>query len=189
MSNKKDSKSNISEDQILVKAAKKNPRAFSHLYNKYYDQIFIFIYKRMENVDACGDLCSQVFLKAMSNLGRYKDQGFPFSSWLYRIAINEVNQFYRDNKRAIRTVSIEKAQVQLMAEEIGDGVQLEEALSALEAVMENLDEPSLTLIEMRFFDQKSFKEIGEILGISDGNAKIRTYRVLDQLKKELGKKQ
>ena len=149
------------------------------------NDVFVFIYKRMESDSACGDVCSQVFLKAMANLHRYEDGGFPFSSWLYRIAVNEVNQFFRDHKNAIRAVSLDKAQVQYIADEMGEGVELEEALQALESVLESLDEPSLTLIEMRFFDQKSFREMGEILGISEGNAKIKTYRVLDKLKKEL----
>ena len=173
------------EDATLVRAAQKDRRAFSQLYEKYYEQIFLFIYKRMESDAACGDVCSQVFLKALANLHRYEDRGFPFSSWLYRIAINEINQYFRDHKNAIRAVSLDKAQVQFIADEIGNGVELEEALQALQTVLDQLDESSLTLIEMRFFDQKSFKEMGQVLGISEGNAKIKTYRVLEKLKKEL----
>jgi RNA polymerase sigma-70 factor (ECF subfamily) len=169
----------------LISAAKKDRRAFAALYDKYYEQIFLFVYKRMESQESCGDVCSQVFLKAMTHLHQYEDRGFPFSSWLYRIAINEVNQYFRNNKKAIRAVSIDHAQVQFIADEMGDGVEVERALQALEAVLDDLDEPSLTLIEMRFFDQKSFKEMGQILGISEGNAKIKTYRVLEKLKIEL----
>lgn len=183
-----DSSITNNEAQIIA-AAKKDRRAFAALYDKYYDQIFLFVFKRMESEATCADLCSQVFLKALTNIHKYEDRGFPFSSWLYRIAINEVNQYFRNNHKAIRAVSIDHAQVQFIADEMGDGVEVERALQALEAVLDDLDEPSLTLIEMRFFEQRSFKEMGQILGITEGNAKIKTYRVLDKLKNELLKKQ
>ena len=175
-------------DAELVAVAKRDSRAFGVLYERYYDRIFVFVYKRVETEELAADLSANVFLTAMTHLNKYEDRGFPFSSWLYRIAINEVNQFYRKNKRAIRVVSIDRTNVGYMTEEAGSKAELELALQGVEAVLSTLDEPSLALVEMRFFDQKSFKEIGEILGISEGNAKIKTYRVLEKLKMKLSPK-
>ena len=177
------------DDAQAVLRAQKDPSAFSWLYNKYHEQIFIFIYKRVETEEIAADICSNTFLNAMQHIGKYEDRGFPFSSWLYRIAINEVNQFFRKNKRAVRTVSIERDHAVAIAEESDDAMELEMVLQNLESVLATIDEPLLALIEMRFFDQKSFKEIGKILGISEGNAKIKTYRALDKLKKKLTKKE
>ncbi len=179
---------NQKTDAELVAVAKRDSRAFGVLYERYYDRIFVFVYKRVETEELAADLSANVFLTAMTHLNKYEDRGFPFSSWLYRIAINEVNQFYRKNKRAIRVVSIDRTNVGYMTEEAGSKAELELALQGVEAVLSTLDEPSLALVEMRFFDQKSFKEIGEILGISEGNAKIKTYRVLEKLKMKLSPK-
>ena len=78
--------SNQAEDAELVAKAKKDMKYFEVLYRKYYSQIFKFVRKRVANADLVNDITSQVFLKAMLNIEKYKHQGFPFSSWLYRIA-------------------------------------------------------------------------------------------------------
>lgn len=180
-------KKHTDSDEQLIATAKRDRRAFSVLYEKYYEQIFLFIFKRVETEALAADLCSQVFLQAMNRLPQFEYRGHPFSSWLYRIAINEVNGYFRKNKRAVRVVSMDRVNAERISDESGMDVELEEMLSAMESVLGELDEPSLCLIEMRFFDQKSFKEMGAILGITEGNAKVKTYRVLEKLKKRLTK--
>jgi RNA polymerase sigma-70 factor (ECF subfamily) len=85
----------------FIQKAKENKQFFGFLYEKYYEQIFVFIFKKLQDEDITGEVCSLTFLKAMSNLEKYEDRGFPFSSWLYRIASNEVNQYFRKNKKNI----------------------------------------------------------------------------------------
>ena len=58
----------------------------------------------------------------------------------------------------------------------------------LATAIAELDEDDLQLVEMRFFEKRAFKEIGEILEITENNAKVRLYRVLERLKKILTKK-
>ncbi len=89
----------INEDIEIINAAKQNMHNFSFLYDKYYVPVYRFIYNRVENMEVATDLCSQTFLKAMSGLVHYKIMGLPFSSWLFKIARNEINQHYRTKKR------------------------------------------------------------------------------------------
>lgn len=180
-------KKHADSDEALIARAQRDRAAFSALYEKYYEQIFLFIFKRVETEALAADLTSQVFLQAMSRLHQFEYRGFPFSSWLYRIAINEVNQYFRKNKRAVRVVSLDRVDAERISDESGMDAELEALLTGMEAVLAELEEASLCLIEMRFFDQKSFKEMGEILGITEGNAKVKTYRVLEKLKKRLAK--
>ncbi|MEM7039231.1 MAG: sigma-70 family RNA polymerase sigma factor, partial [Bacteroidota bacterium] len=93
-----------------IEAAKKEPARFGVLYERYYKQIYLFVFKRCGDQDAAGDICSQVFMKAMLNIKKYQYKGVPFSAWLYRIASNEVNQHFR-NKKGDRTISMEKSQI------------------------------------------------------------------------------
>ena len=53
----------------------------------------------------------------------------------------------------------------------------------MDIIGQELPEDELQLIEMRFFEKRSFKEIGEILEITENNAKVKTYRILEKLKK------
>ena len=70
---------------MQIEAAKRDATNFGPIYNKYYKQIFGYIYQRMEDKDVAFDVTSQVFLKALTNLHKYEFKGVPFASWLYRI--------------------------------------------------------------------------------------------------------
>ncbi|MBK8566423.1 MAG: sigma-70 family RNA polymerase sigma factor [Saprospiraceae bacterium] len=171
----------IQDEWSIVQAAQANPAAFRPLYDKYFEAIFQFIYNRTQNEEVSADINSQVFLKAMQRLGDYTFKGVPFSAWLYRIASNEVAQWYRQNKR-LRVVSVEETNLASMFEEVFED-DLERYRPYLISALDELKEADLEIVEMRFFEQRPFKEIAEVLNITESNAKVRTYRVLERLKK------
>ncbi|MBL7930606.1 MAG: sigma-70 family RNA polymerase sigma factor [Bacteroidia bacterium] len=143
---------------------------------------FLFILKRVESEEIAADITSQVFLKALSNLSKYKNMGFPFSSWLFRIARNEIYDLHQKNKVNM-VVSIENDGILNMISEIGASEKQDHQFLYL--ALEKLEENEIELIEMRFFENRAFKEIGEILDITENNAKVRTYRTLEKLKQIL----
>lgn len=174
----------LSEKNLII-LAKKDSQFFAPIYKKYHEQIYRFVYQRMDREEDAEDITSQVFLKALINLGKYKFQGHPFSSWLYKIALNEVNQYYRKNKNQ-RVINIQSEQdLKVIVEEAGCEEYDNEKKKALLNGLADLKEEKLALIEMRFFEKRSFKEIAEILGITENNAKVRTYRVLEEMKKNM----
>src|SRR5688572_29321991 len=103
----------------LIKLAQADPKKFAPLYDKYYKQIFLFIYRRTDNEDTCADITSQVFLKAVLNLPKYEFKGVPFSAWLYRISSNEINQYFRNHKNK-RCISIEDSGIEKLTHEISE---------------------------------------------------------------------
>lgn len=166
-----------------IQAAQRQPAQFRILYNRYYEPIFRFVFRRCAEEALAADLCSQVFLKAMQKLGGYQFKGVPFSAWLYRIASNEVAQHFRTAQKN-RVVSVEDAKLGDMIDEMGD--ESNEALKeALIPALDSLKEGDLQLIELRFFEERPFKEIADILEITESNAKVKTYRILERLKKRL----
>ena len=171
----------LNEENRLVNAAKQNPERFEPLYNRYYEQIFRFIYQRIDDKETAFDLASQVFLKALTNLHKYEFRGVPFGSWLYRIAQNEVYEAHRQHK-ANRTIHIDSVNAMSMLDEI-EGEHDEELFELLKKVLPELPEEDYQMIEMRFFEKRSFREIGEILGITENNAKVKGHRTLEKLKK------
>lgn len=170
-------------EQEMVEAAKKRPEAFEPLYKKYFEPVYRFVYQRLDDMDTAKDITQQVFINAMVNLTKYEYRGLPFSSWLYRIAINELNKFFNKNK-AHRTLNIETEGLDEMIEEMQED-RFEEYYPQLEKAMVDMEPENLSLIEMRFFEKRSFKEIGEILDITENNAKVRLYRLLDKIKNVL----
>jgi RNA polymerase sigma-70 factor (ECF subfamily) len=165
---------------LQIESAKADPDEFAVLYEKYYKQIYVFIYRRTGQEAVCADLCSLTFLKAMLNLGKYVDRGLPFSAWLFRIALNEVNMFHRKTK-SDRCVSIDSKGVHNLISESGETLGKDEHKLLL-AALTRLPESEMQLIELRFFEERPFAEVAEITGITENNAKVKVYRILSKLK-------
>ncbi len=186
MSSHHKSDKEIQQELQLIEAAKENPARFGVLYDKYYKSIFVFIYRRTDDEELTADITSQVFLKALINIKKYEYKGVPFSAWLFRIAFNEINMYFRKNN-AQRVVSLSQNGIIQIAQE----AELEENTEGIKQMMnavKQLDALELQLIELRFFEKHSFAEVGEIVGITENNAKVKVYRILDKLKKVLSKK-
>lgn len=171
----------LANEKNLIEAAKLNPAMFAGLYDKYYEQIFRFVYQRMDDKEQAFDVTQQVFVKAMEKLPKYEFKGVPFASWLYRIASNEVIDLFRKEK-AYRTVNIDSVNVYGIMEEMQES-KIDELHDKIVSIISDLPEEELQMIEMRFFEKRSFKEIAEILEMTENNAKVKTYRILDKLKK------
>jgi len=169
------------QEEQQIRLAQKDVNAFGPLYDAHFNTIFGFIFKRTRNQPLTGELTSIVFMKAMNSLPKYKITGAPFSSWLIRIALNEIRQYHR---RTNKTTSVPLNETDLIAvyEELDEKQDKERNLEALLSGLNQLDDEAATYIELRFFEGRSFKEMAEILGISADNAKVRTYRVLKQLR-------
>lgn len=170
----------LEEEQGWIRQAQKDPSSFGPLYKMYHEQIFRYIYQRMDDEDLAFDVTSQVFMKAMKNLHRYEYRGVPFASWLYRIAKSELYQAFRD-KKAERTVNVESVHIFDMAEEMDEDTN-ESNKKKIYQCLSKLKENDMQLIEMRFFEKRSFKEIGDILELTENNAKVKTFRALEKLK-------
>lgn len=176
----------LHEEHLIIEAAKENPDHFAPLYDKYYKQIFGYLYQRMEDKDTAFDLTAQVFLKALTNIGRYEYKGVPFASWLYRIAHSELMQLFREQKNK-RAINADIGDLRFICEE-AEEFYLEEYIPALKKAISELEEDDLQMVELRFFEKRAFKEIGEIMNITENNAKVRMYRILERLKKTLTSK-
>jgi len=171
----------LQKEHQWVLQAQKKPEKFAPLYNKYYEQIFRYVYQRMDNKEVAFDVTSQVFLKALNNIHKYEYRGVPFASWLYRIAKSEVYQSYRD-KKAKRTVNVESFQLFELIEDLEEDKTNENRRLLLD-ILSHLDAVEVEMIELRYFEKRSFREIGEILDLTENNAKVKAHRIVKKMKK------
>lgn len=172
-----------------IQVAQGNPVMFRPLYDRYYEPIFRYIHRRTLDESLSADICSEVFFKAMQKLDKYEFKGVPFSAWLYRIASNEITQHFRNTQKN-RTVSVETTALPEIMEEMGDleSIEQHQFREALIPCLNKLKPKDLEIIELRFFEQRPFKEIADLLDITESSCKMRTYRVLERLKKLILKK-
>jgi len=171
----------LQQERDIIERSRNDPRAFGELYEKYFERIFNYVYRQTDDEDLAGDLSSQTFINALNNLSRYEYRGVPFSAWLYKIASNEVNKHYRKNKGK-KVFSLEEVRVKELIES-SDMEWDDEQVQQLVQFMKDLPTDMLQVLELRFFEDKDFKEIAFILDITESGAKMRTYRALDKLRR------
>lgn len=170
----------LNDEQELIALAKSDPRHFAPLYEKYHEQIFRYIDQRMDDRELAYDVTSQVFLKAIKNIHKFEYRGVPLGSWLYRIAKSELNQAFR-NRKAKRAINIDKTHVATFMEVFKEE-ENELNRKRLFDALDKLKDVDLQLIELRYFEDRPYREIGEILAIKENNAKVKTFRALEKLK-------
>jgi RNA polymerase sigma-70 factor, ECF subfamily len=177
------SEEEIRQEYEAIDQAKQNPSAFGPLYEKYFNRIFNFIYTQTDDEALTADLCSQTFLIALGNVSKFQFRGVPVSAWFYRIASNEVNKHFRKLKTH-KVYSLEEVRLrELFSREEEEYSQ--ETIDKLLELMKELPSEMLEVLQLRFFEDKDFKEIAFILEITESGAKMRAYRALDRLRKTI----
>ena len=172
-------------DQTLVARAKTSKEAFGALYQRYVERIYNYIYYRTGNVEDAEDLTARTFQRAMKHLPNYKDQGVPFTAWLYRIARNLVANHHRDTGRRtmIALDDIEHWHVgESSPERLIQAIENEDELLA---AIRRLPRDRQELLLLKFLDRMSNSDIGAILGRSEGAVKSLYHRTLLVLREEL----
>lgn len=173
----------LEEERRLIEKAKKNPERFLVLYDKYFDQIYRYIFRRTGgDKDVTHDIASQTFLDALSHLKKFTWQGFPFSSWLYKIAHNNVIKWYRKSGRN-KYMPIEEARK--LSDENQDQKALTEnniAQNQINEMMSHLEEDEREILRLKYYEGVSNVEIAEIMGLSVTNVGVKVFRTLKKAK-------
>lgn len=171
----------LTDENSIIEKSQLDPVYFKPLYEKYFKRIFLFVHRRIGDKSTTADVTSQIFLKALMNLKKYEPRGLPFSAWLFRIAVNECNNFFRKTKRE-RLVSIDSPAVITLFEDLSAEHDANALYEKLPRLLHKLSSDELQIIELRYFERRPFREVGDILGITENYAKVRVYRVLDKMR-------
>lgn len=164
----------------MIEAAQRDPARFADLYDIYFDRIYAYVARRVVSRAETEDLVSEVFHKALANLRRFEWQGAPFSAWLFRIAANEIADL---SERIGRERMIEA----LAEGEEGDQEEAQDRSKVL-ALMRELPVDQRRVLELRFMEEKSTREVADVLGRSEGAIKQLQFRGLESLRTRIGGK-
>lgn len=169
------------EDDILKNAIRGEASAFGLLYKHYQPKIYRFIYFKVGRREEAEDLTHQVFLKAWQNIENFKPRGFPFGSWLYRMARNQVIDSYRTKKGDI---SIDDIDPEAFAgsNEINDQLDRDLDVQAVRNAILKLKPEHQDVIIMRFVEDYSTKEVAFALKKSEGSIKLLQHRAMEKLR-------
>jgi RNA polymerase sigma-70 factor (ECF subfamily) len=167
-------------DRLVEETQKGNTKAFGEIYDVYYGQIHKYVYYKVSS-DHVDDVVGSVFIKAWSNIKKYRKGAFPFSSWLFRIAHNAVIDHYRTNKEFYELeekIADESMSPQLFAEKQLNGERVHHALRKLSS---NYQE----VILLKYMQDLSNKEIAKALNTNETNIRTMQFRALKKLREVL----
>jgi len=184
-----------SEEAILVRRVQaKDEMAFKEIVERYQTKVFSIIYGILRNHNDAEDIAQQVFVKAYFSLKRF-DQRAAFSTWLYKITVNECWDLLR--KRKVRPLVYESDLSEEQARQFGatderasEEPDISEKLVVRQRVqnlMAGLDERDRTMLILKEVEGFAVEEIAEILGLNANTVKVRLFRarrrVVNQAKK------
>jgi RNA polymerase sigma-70 factor (ECF subfamily) len=173
------------QERLLVERAQSDPLAFSVLYDLYADRVYNYIYQRTGNHGDAEDLTARTFLRAFVHLQGYQFRGIPFSAWLYRIAHNAMANWHRDSHRH-QMVSLDIVADHGRDEERPEDVaEAREERKALLEAMRLLPAERQQLLILKFSDELTNAQIGQIMERTEGAIKSLYHRTLLELRREL----
>lgn len=169
----------MDEQQLINALRSKDTRrkAFSQLVSLYSEKLYWtarHIVGTHENAD---DVVQNSFIKVWNNLDDYRGDA-KLSTWLHRIVVNESLDYLRKEKKHSDDTDIEESHG-VFADEFFDG---NEADRLLREAMETLPEAQRTVFAMKYYEDKPYKEISQILGTSEGGLKANYHHAVEKIK-------
>lgn len=170
------------DESELVERAKSDPEAFGLLYDRHVGDIYSFVCARLHNGPAAEDVTAEVFISALRAMPRYRNEGRPFSCWLFRIAANGVASYYRRNQVCVE-----------VSEELPDQAASVEAtvlrsleLAGLWKLIRQLPPQQQEAMRLRFQEDRTARDAARIMRKSEAAVKLLIYRAVSRLRLELG---
>jgi RNA polymerase sigma factor (sigma-70 family) len=168
-------------DRSAVEAARRDPAAFEALYRKYVAQVYNFAFYELRDRHAAEDLTAQVFLRALAGLPRFREQeaggGSSFRVWLFQIARNALANERRQARRHPSAALDEALALQAGDDPLAAAAQRDQVERALAAI-DRLPADRRRALVLRFVDELSTREIGQVLGRSEAATRVLIHRSL-----------
>jgi RNA polymerase sigma-70 factor, ECF subfamily len=164
------------DDRLRIEDAQRDPSRFGELYEENFYRVYAYIARRVRGRHQAEDLTADVFREALAGLGRFEWQGAPFVAWLLRIASRAVADHYKRSARESGQPVDDLARV--VPQEIERHVILFQ-------LVDRLPLAQARVIRLRFVEQKSIKEIAQVLGRSEGAVKQLQLRAIENLRAQM----
>jgi RNA polymerase sigma-70 factor (ECF subfamily) len=167
-----------------LQSRKGKDRAFSELLDIYQERIYWHVRKMVHSHEDANDILQNAFVRVYRSIEKFEGKS-SLLTWIYRIAYNESLRFLEKEKKR-RYQSLEEVSVyqlgKLMESEYFNGDELHQRLLM---IVENLTEKQRRVFQMKYFDDLSFREISEILEISESTLKSAYYTAVKTIEEKI----
>ncbi|QPC82006.1 sigma-70 family RNA polymerase sigma factor [Phototrophicus methaneseepsis] len=173
----------LNDEAQLIQAAVYQPEAFRRLYRHYYPRVFAYVAARVGRKQDAEDITATIFMRVVSALPGFNDRGpGSFAGWLFRIASNEVAQFYRNQHRSSNVPLDELPDLPSHALTPDDVISRKELFKQLHAQIQTLSPRRQEVVTLRFFAGLRNQEIAVVLGLDERTVASHLVRALNDLK-------
>ena len=186
---------NPEQAKELIRQCRTDPAAFGEVFDLWYKPVFGYIMRRTADYDLSKDIAAETFLKAFLKINTFQWRGIRLSAWLFRIATNELNQYYRSSKYKPQSLQqlLENPQMEKLLHKQDDDERevMEKELQSfndynqIRTNLLKLDLKYQEVIALRYFEQKTNPEISAILDKNEGTIKSLLSRGLEKLRNML----
>lgn len=173
----------LREELRVIELSKVNPKHFEFIYMSHFASIYSYIKSAVADKSIAADLTQDVFYSALRNLGKFKHIEFGIRPWLFGIANNALRMFFRKTKKVMYLPLDD-----IKLDEFHDGNQEYELKERRDIVAKFLSQLSIEeqeFIQLRFVAECSFKEIAISMELSEEACKMRFYRLLEKIRKQI----
>ena len=177
-------------DYVLLRKAldQNDQKAYAELMSLYRDSIYIMLMKIVKNSDDAEDLTLETFGKAFRYLDKYTPQ-YAFSTWLFRIAVNNSIDYIRHKNNSPQCVEEDISSTTMLIDRSPSTstptpeqeVMDKQRVQMLQLAVEQLPEKYRKVVELRYYQELSYDEIAQELGLSLSNVKIQLMRAKNML--------
>lgn len=169
------------ETHIIHKILNGETSLYEYFLDKYSQQVFVLIVRIVENQEDAEELTQDTFLKAFEHLSSFKAES-SFSTWIYRIAYNTAISATRKKKQEL-FVADESILANLSEQQVDDALndESEERMERLNEALGKLSAEERALVSLFYYEERPMSDIALILGITEGNVKVKLHRIRKKL--------
>jgi RNA polymerase sigma factor (sigma-70 family) len=171
----------LSDNSLMIKVRDGDVDKLGLLFERYKRPLYGFFYGMNRDAELCEDLVQNVFVRILKYRYLFRGEG-DFKTWMFHIARNVNHDHFRKNKINAKD-SLENWEERLGSpENRSTQFQAEEEMLLLSMAMDKLPEDKREVLLLSKYEEKKYKEIGEILGCSESAVKVKVFRALQELK-------
>lgn len=165
------------DERLLIEAAQRDPTCFAALYEANFDRVYAFVARRVPSREEAEDVTAEVFHQALASLAGFEWQGTPFAAWLIGVASHLIARRWQ---RATGHIEVPAEELETIG--VPDHAERQALLAQL---VNRLPDDQRLVIQRRFVDQKSVREIAQELGRSEGAIKQLQFRAIETLRNQV----
>lgn len=171
----------LTDNALMLKVKDGDIDKLGLLFERYKKPLFGFFYGINRDPEVCEDLVQNVFFRILKYRYLFRGEG-DFKTWMFHIARNVNHDHFRKNKWKLRE-SLDNWQERLGTDENrSKQYSQDDEVHMLSVALAKLPADKREILMLSKFQDKKYKEIGEILGCSEGAVKVKVFRALQELK-------